>query len=50
MSLVNLAVITAGLTAVSWILIVAVDGDQPVERLVILAVGWLCVVWGVELA
>jgi len=48
MGLFGTAVVAVGFTAVSWMAIVGIGGDQPTERFVILLIGWLCVVWGVN--
>jgi hypothetical protein len=46
MSLLKIATISVGATMVTWIPLVAFNGEQTLDRLAILLVGYLFLVWG----
>lgn len=46
MSLLKVGTISVGATLVTWIALVAFNGDQTLDRLVILLVGYVLLVWG----
>lgn len=47
--LFRLFVVTVGLTLISWMMLIGVGDDQPPERILVLGVAWMCVLWGGEL-
>ena len=46
MSLVKIGAISVGATLVTWIALISFNGDQTLDRLGVLLIGYIVLTWG----